>query len=409
MKVLILVQSEVCYHPRLLKAGDYFHKNNCDVYLYNTIIGLASKNIYQSVIEKRNWKIFATDISKNNFSSKLRWLLASLFFKLNIFIASKTSWYLSFTHGLTKSFLFFPSELRKIQFDYILINLVDALPFASSLAKETGAKVIYDSQEYFKGQYAQLNLQQYNWVKKAEATFVDVCPIILATTNVMKDKLIKDFGVKANFYRVRNVPIKANYFFQNNEQSTLKLVWHGLNIVPENIRGVHILLEAVSVCKTSVNLYLQGNISITNSNLLHKKLLQLNIADKVTIVPPANPDVIVESLLGYDVGLAGELAAEENQQLTSSNKLFEYIAAGMAVIMPNLLGLAETVKEYKNGILYEQGNAKDLANAIDNLNNNRELLIKLKLASLNASKKELFWEHDMEPVFEKMEKLKKYN
>jgi hypothetical protein len=36
----------------LLKAGDYFHSNKHEVYLYNTVIGLATKSVYQSVIEK---------------------------------------------------------------------------------------------------------------------------------------------------------------------------------------------------------------------------------------------------------------------------------------------------------------------------------------------------------------------
>lgn len=405
MKILILVQSEVCYHPRLLKAGDFFYKNNCDVTLYNTCIGLASKDVYDAVVKKRNWKIFSTDITKTNKKAKLKWLISSTFFKLNQFIASKTGRYISFKHGLTKSYLFFPAELRNQKFDYIFINLVDALPFAIELAQQTNAQVIYDSQEYFKGQYAQLSELQYNWVVKAEKEFVKKCPIVLATTQVMTDRLIKDFAINAHFFRVRNLPLKNSIQIQKKENTTLQLVWHGLNIVPENIRGVQVLLHAVSICTTSVHLYLQGNISNTNTELLNKKLQQLHIVDKVTVLPPANPDEIVESLTTYDVGLAGELAAEENQQLTSSNKLFEYIAAGLAVIMPNLPGLAETVNEYKNGLLYQQGNAQDLAIAIDQLNNNRNLLNDFQNKSLKASKDELYWEHDLKPVFEMMNEL----
>lgn len=407
MKILIIVQSEVCYHPRLLKAGDFFHANHCEVTLYNAIIGLASNQLYRDVIKKRDWKIFETDISKANRLSKFKWLVSSLFFKLNQYAASKTGRYISFKYGLTKSFLFFPTHLKNQKFDYILINLVDALPFAISVAQKTGAKVIYDSQEYFKGQYAQLSLQQYNWVKKAENNFVKHCPIILATTHVMKERLQKDFVSNALYYRVRNVPVKNCLNITKTQTATLKLAWHGLNIVPENIRGVHIILQAISICTTNVHLYLQGNISVKNKEILEEKLKQLNIISKVTVMPPANPDAIVESLVSYDIGIAGELAAEENQQLTSSNKLFEYIAAGMAVIMPNLPGLIETVEEYKNGILYQQGNAQDLANAIDQLNNNRNLLQQYQKASLKAIHEELFWEHEMAPVFEKMQDLKK--
>ncbi len=407
MKILIIVQSEVCYHPRLLKAGDFFYTNNCEVILYNSIIGLAPKKLYDDVIKKRNWKIVETDISKTNSLSRFKWLVSSLFFKINQIAASKTGKYISFKHGLTKSFLFFPAHLKNQKFDYILINLVDALPFAISVAQKTGAKVIYDSQEYFKGQYAQLSLQQYNWVKKAENNFVKHCPIILATTHVMRERLQKDFVVNAYYSRVRNVPVNNGLNITKTQTATLKLAWHGLNIVPENIRGVHIILQAISICTTNVHLYLQGNISLKNQEILEQKLKQLNIISKVTVMPPANPDAIVESLVGYDIGIAGELAAEENQQLTSSNKLFEYIAAGMAVIMPNLPGLVETVQEYKNGILYQQGNTQDLANAIDQLNNNRNLLQQYQNASLKASHEELFWEHEMAPVFEKMKHLNK--
>jgi hypothetical protein len=139
------------------------------------------------------------------------------------------------------------------------------LPFACELAKKTGAKVIYDSQEYFKGQYAELPYtQQYNWVKKAEATiFTKDCSIILATTNVMKERLVKDFVTNANFYRVRNVPVKTNYFFKEETGSaTLKLVWHGLCYCTRKYkRRTNFTSGAISVCKTPVHLYLQGNIS----------------------------------------------------------------------------------------------------------------------------------------------------
>jgi glycosyltransferase involved in cell wall biosynthesis len=77
----------------------------------------------------------------------------------------------------------------------------------------------------------------------------------------------------------------------------------------------------------------------------------------------------------------------------------------MAIIMPNLLGLAETVNEYKNGMLYEQGNYKQLAESIDYLNMNRKVLLQYKQASINASREELFWENEMQPVMQYMEEL----
>ena len=155
----------------------------------------------------------------------------------------------------------------------------------------------------------------------------------------------------------------------------------------------------MSKCRTPVHLFLQGIISEQNKIRLNELTSNLKISDKVSLVSPASPDKIVESLLIYDVGLAGEIAAEDNQRLTSSNKLFEYIYAGLAVVVPDLPGLAETVLEFKVGKLYEQGNFLQLAELIDNLNMNRVLLRELKEASIIAANNELYWEHDFDEVW----------
>jgi len=187
------------------------------------------------------------------------------------------------------------------------------------------------------------------------------------------------------------------------EVETLRIVWHGLTVIPKNTRGVHILLEAVAQCNTPVRLFLQGSITDDDRKRLEQMEKDLGIVDKVVLLPPAHPDAIVESLSNYDIGAAGELATQDNQRLTSSNKLFEFISAGLAVLAPDLPGLAETINEYKVGLLYQQGNIKDLAEKIDMLNADRALLHQFRMASKMAAESELYWEKDFGNVWEWME------
>ena len=400
MKILILAPSEICYHPRLLKAGDFFDMKGCEIIVFNAITGLAQKQVYEETISRRNWKVYSNDITKQSFRSYFRWFLSSALFKTNQIFARITGIYLSFKHGLVKSFIFFPNELNNVSFDIIIVNLVDSLPFAISLARKTSAKVLYDSQEYFKGQYSILAALNYNWVVKAENSFINNSEIICTTTNVLKEKLEGEFSLSDKVFLLRNSPNLKKINYNKSHSKTLKIVWHGLTIVPENTRGLHIILKAISFCKTPVHFYIQGNITETNSIRLNKMLQEFNIIEKVTILKPALPDEIVESLVDYDLGVAGELSTEENQLLTSSNKLFEYIAAGLAVVFPNLPGIAETIKEYKNGLLFEQGNSKELSMIIDDLNNNRLILEKLQSASKKAYKTDLNWENDYSHIFD---------
>jgi glycosyltransferase involved in cell wall biosynthesis len=405
MKVLILSPSEICHSPRLLKAADFLLANGVDVTVYNAITGMADEQVYQSVKTGRKWKIVENDITKRSFTARGRWLWSSILNRLAVDLFKRGACPKSlFPHVLSKAYLLFPQSLKSQHFDVILIHLVDSLPFAALLKKQTGAQLIYDCQEYFKGQYQTEEPFKKKWVVQAENNYAKDADIVLATTHVMLDRLKNEFSGPRLYLRVRNMPARRNYTIDTSTGPCLKIVWHGFDIVPKNIRGVHILLEAVALCKTPVRIYLQGGISEKNKTLLAEMLKEWHIQDKVFIRPLAHPDKIVESLSGYDIGVAGELATQDNQRLTSSNKLFEYINAGLAVLVPDLPGLAETINEYGVGLLYKQGDSKGLAERIDALNQDRPSLAAYKAASVKAAGTELFWENDYARVWEGMQK-----
>lgn len=402
MRILILCPSEICYNPRMLKAADFLSKKGAEVTVFNTLTGIASKEVYENSLKGRQWKVIENDLRRYTNISKGKWFISGVVQKMAIFLRNNCNINWLFKHYFNKAYIFFPAFLKRKKFDYILIHLVDSLPFASSLKKTTGAKLVYDCQEYFKGQYSTAAPAEYKWVKDAEAWFVSSANIILATTNVMLERLKNDVGGNYVFFRVRNLPLKTtvNYPVDNNSD-TLKIIWHGLTIVPENTRGIHIILHAISHCKTSVNLFLQGNISEENKKKLDAMLDRLQIKEKVTVLPAAHPDNIVSSLIQYDIGVAGELAEQENQMLTSSNKLFEFICAGLATVVPDLPGLKETIVELGTGTLFKPADYMELSGIIDELNNNRSLLKQYKNASMAAASS-LYWENDYYDVYKAM-------
>lgn len=401
-KILIISQSEICYNARLLKAADFFSKKEWEVDVFNPLTGLATKEVYNEVINKRNWKVIENDISKRTISSKFKWLISSLMHRLIVILYNKFNVRFFNAYYLSKGLLLSPKI--ESNYDVILIHLVNSLPFAVNLKKKFNAKLIYDSQEYFVGQYTAFESNEYRWVKENEKKYIQEVDILLATTHVMKVQIVKDYNLKIPSFRVRNVPsinqtIAIDY--AKEPKGALKLVWHGMGIYFNNRRGVHILVEAVAKCKENVKLYLQGNLTADQEELLNHYKVQLNLKDKIEVVPPANPDEIVASLQNYDVGLTAELPEEMNQELTSSNKLFDYIHAGLAVISSNALGLAETIDEYKVGMLYEAANITELSAKIDLLAQDKNLLMAFKSNSINAAK-QLNWEQEYTAVFEEL-------
>jgi glycosyltransferase involved in cell wall biosynthesis len=409
-KILLISNNEICYNARLLKAADFFHKNGWEVTVFNGVTGLASREIYEDIKKSRPWRIIENDISKGDDKSKFKWLITSLLHKFIEFSIDKMKLPFWKAYYLNKSLLLRP-KLTRVKYDFILIHLVDNLPFAIQLKNKLNAQVIYDNQEYFVGQYAAFEKDKFNWVKEVQKKHLAEVDILLATTNVMLNQLRKDHDLKIPSFRVRNVPSMQTTAVRNDRSSdqefdhlnVLKLVWHGMGIYFNNRRGVHILLHAIAQCNANVHLYLQGNLTETQKSIYESCENSLNLKGKVTFLPPAHPDQIVPSLTKFDVGLTAELPEELNQELTSSNKLFDYIHAGLAIISSDVLGLAETIDEFDVGLKYEPGNVAELSDKIDQLAADRTQLNKFKQNSKIASS-QLFWELDYSGILQLVKK-----
>jgi glycosyltransferase involved in cell wall biosynthesis len=399
-KALIISHNEICYNARLLKAADALSDDGWEVSVFNPVTGIASEEVYQRTLEKRSWQVIENDISKRSLRSKLRWLAASLLHQLVSISVNRFSLKAFDRFFMNKGYLFFPEKEFK-DYDVYIIHLIDTLPIAARLKSRFGGTLVYDSQEYFTGQYTKMEEDKHRWVVRNEARFIKEVDVLLTTTNVMKERLLKDYELSIPAFRLRNVPQKAQKVplqeILEVRKEPLKLVWHGMAIYFNNRRGVHILVQAVAACKAEVKLFLQGNFPASEKAILDQYKKELKLDGKIEVVPAAHPDEIVASLTAYDVGLTGELPEEENQELTSSNKLFDYINAGLAVLSSNTKGLEETVREYGVGEIYEAGNVAQLAQLIDRLALEKAYLEKFKKASVEASKN-LYWEKDYEAV-----------
>ena len=405
MKVLFIANNEISFNPRLLKAADVIIDNGGEVYVFNPVVGIGTEHDYSRFINSKKWTVFKSDISKRRISSKLRWFFVSALHLLYTKLWDSHKVRFTKKYYLNKGLI--GAKIDKLPYDYIYINLVDNLPYAVKLKNRLGSKLIYDSQEHFVGQYQKYDKKKLNWVKQVESEFSKEIDILVATTNAMKTRLLQDYRLSVPAFRVRNVP--SVRMLQQRRKSSVELVpdytylvWHGMTIYLENTRGVHILVQSIAKCKSKVKLVLQGIITSEQSKILETYIKKYNLKNKILLVPPASTYEIVDSIKGYHIGLIGELPEEDNQLLTSSNKLFDYINAGLPVIAPDLPGLNETVKDLDLGLIYKAGDVSALAEAIDLLISNKEMYRRFKENCIDKSSTELIWEKDFSSVWTHM-------
>ncbi|MCB9364241.1 MAG: glycosyltransferase [Flavobacteriales bacterium] len=396
--ILFISSYEIVYNPRLIKAADYLFNKGWEITVLTPVIGLVNKTTYNDFIKSRKWNIIEIDISKRSLKSKVKWAYASIYQRIHQFIFEKFNIETKGMQLLNKS-LYAYSINQIPTVDVVYINLIDNLKFATQLKKNRNCSLlVFDSQEYFTGQYSVDKSFKNKWVNKIEKQYIKEADIICSTTNAMKDVIEHRYAIK-DVIKLRNLPFTKSLQYSSvlDNSKPLKLIWHGLSI-NYNSRGVNIIITALSLVNQPIHLTLQGNINSTQKEIIRNEIERLNIRNKISIIEPAHPDCIVESLLKYDVGVIGELPLEDNQRLTSSNKLFEYIQAGLCVVTSNMPGIVETIDEYHVGEVYDAGNANELAEKLAFLCKNQELLNNYKAASQKAAE-ELIWQTDFDHVY----------
>lgn len=396
MKVLIISPIELFYEPRLRKAAISFENNGFDVHI---LVCLRMQNLtaeYEFLKEQNpNWTWHEIDLRKNTIKSRLRWLSSKLAHRFFFNVYKYTSIDLSREKGILNDAFYMGKKLN-LDFDIVYTNLIDMLPLANHYSlKSAKCKLIYDSQEFFTGQYSVMNKTRYKWVCNTEQRLITKCYLVIATTNAMKDELIKKYSTINKIVRCRNVPLLNEIPKEHKHELSdpISIIWHGKSINIYSARGVYLIVQAVLEIDKDVRLFLQGSIKDEEREKLSKLIKNSGSKNIVKVLPPARADKIVESIKEYDIGFIGETPTELNQVLTSSNKLFDYITAGLAILSPSIPGILETTEYYKNAKTYEQASLNDLKRCLSELIENKETLLSIKSKSREASKL-CVWEDD---------------
>jgi len=111
---------------------------------------------------------------------------------------------------------------------------------------------------------------------------------------------------------------------------------------------------------------------------LEREVRERGLADRVAVVDTVPPDRAVEGLRDHDVGVIFDRPVTLNGRLSLPNKLFEYLMAGLAVVVPCLPALAPLVERDQIGVLFDPGDSGALARALEELAADRERLAELR-------------------------------
>ena len=230
------------------------------------------------------------------------------------------------------------------------------------------------------------------WIAELEAALLRGGSYRLAPSQAMAQAI-------AAHYHVTPPTVVYNVFPQMKPEppqvrahGTLRLHWFSQTIGPG--RGLELLFEALPHLTQPVDVHLRGACAAANQTWLATQI-PLGWAAHVHIHPTVPNVELPARIAENDIGLALEQVDPPSRDLTVTNKLFQYLQAGLAVVATDTAGQREVFQQAPAiGHLVAAGDAIALAAAIDDLICNPTRLQAAQAAARQAAQSRFSWERE---------------
>ena len=146
-------------------------------------------------------------------------------------------------------------------------------------------------------------------------------------------------------------------------------------------KGVDVLLHALALVPGARGLIVGGHEKEPDLERVKALAGSLGIADRVTFTGLVEPAAVPDHLARAMVLVLPNPASAISTHFTSPLKLFEYMAAGRAIVASNLPSIREVLRDNEQALLVAAGDAEALSAAIRRLLEDRPLAERLARAA----------------------------
>lgn len=287
-------------------------------------------------------------------------------------------------HLVTKSGLIMFIQFNIALMVHVLFKRYDVIycrgiwPLPGLLFINQKTKFIFDAHEYFPG----LEIFKKSWLKRAIWLWFEKHMAPKASVLItVSEPILKR-------YTVLYPAIKTKLLFHNISQNEVGvklpkslildfqlpvILFHGL-FMPS--RGLENLIKAME--------FIDGGVLLlVGEGILNEKLLDTRkdsgLEDKVFFRPLIPNQLLIEFAKQATLGVSLLEPVSKNHKYALPNKFFEYIQAGLPVIVSEDTTLAEYVDNFNIGLTASPSSPEDIANKINRLLSDNSLLKKCKL------------------------------
>lgn len=277
-------------------------------------------------------------------------------------------------------------------YDIYHANDLNTLPVAWWAARQSGAKLVYDSHEL----YVEKNKKKKSsrvgkfLLSKLEAFLIRRADAVMTVNESIADELSQRYLIKTPTV-VMNAPSRSNGVIK----SDVNLLRDALGIKPDYYmllylgfltfnRGIEKMIQSLEYLP-KCHLVLMGYGTDWYKKQLRDLILKNGVESRVSFFGPVPPDEVIKYAAGADLGVAPIENACLSYYYCSPNKVFEYINAGLAVVASDFPELKRVINKHEIGCTFDPDEPRDIARAVEYIFEDPERWRRMKQNTIAAS------------------------
>jgi glycosyltransferase involved in cell wall biosynthesis len=280
----------------------------------------------------------------------------------------------------------------------LVVNDWPALVVGARVKRDLGSslRLHYDSHELATEEFAESawwRTVYRPYVAALEASAIGAADTISVVSSGIAEALTSRYGRTVRPVVVRSLP-KYQEVAPRACGWPLTVLYHG-NLQPA--RGLEATIDSMPQWQVPHRLVLRGTGSAAYVAALARRAQALGVGDRLAIEPALPPPEVVARAAAADVGIYFGPLVSAQQRFVLPNKLFEYIMAGLAVVVSPGRDMAELVTRYGVGSVARGDLAADIVDAVDALTPE---MVEVQRRAARRSAAELCWEQEQHKLVE---------
>ncbi len=390
-RIAILSASHLCRNPRVLKEATTLGAAGHDVTVLTVSSHERFERMDQELMRGRPFRRKVVDHTADTAAARMRG-----------FMQRGSTWsarLLCRTVGLETAAALGPAsallQLARAEPADLCIAHTEIPIWATQYLIQDGRRVAVDVEDWYSQDllFADRASRPLRLLERAERFALRHAAYVSTTSESMAQALAEAFGGPRPITLRNTFPLQPRHRLDRAPAvGPPSFIWFSQTVGPG--RGLELFLAAWSRMRQPSRVCLLGDERPGYRDQLLARVPAERRGD-VRFLPLVTPDELPDRLAEHDIGLALEPHWPRNRDLTISNKIFQYLNAGLAVVATDTLGQAEVMRAAPNvGLLIAGHETTQVTAQLDELVGDPARLRSTQAHARGAAQTAFAWEHD---------------